>query len=387
MKGAYTIKIIQTKMMKCILLFTIIFSTITFSQNLISNGSFEKLNTDCVRDVSQLTHVVDSWMSPTNGTPDTFNKCYDELEKKYYLDSYTNHFGTQKPNDGNNYVGNYLFAPGNYREYLLGVLVGKLKKDEKYIFNLNLSLAEISNNILTEFQVVFLSDKIKLYHEKVIDFKDLKKKNIEYRILTFKSDEGFNDKNDWMKCSQNFEALGFEKYFIIGNFNSNSKSKTIKTTSEFSKSVAYYYFDDMSLNCLNNNVEQISEKEIEVDEEFSFDVKYKMKHILFDFDKTIINEKGKNEIKRIAEFINSNKNIYINIVGHTDNFGSKEYNKKLSCSRANEVAVILMSLGVPQKQISVSGNADEFPISSNESEEGRAMNRRVEFEFKKNINN
>lgn len=68
----------------------------------------------------------------------------------------------------------------------------------------------------------------------------------------------------------------------------------------------------------------------------------------------------------------------VSVRGHADNAGDPEANKKLSADRAAAVKQALVERGVPATQIESEGHGSERPIASNESEEGRARNRRVE---------
>lgn len=69
----------------------------------------------------------------------------------------------------------------------------------------------------------------------------------------------------------------------------------------------------------------------------------------------------------------------ITISGHTDNVGNKSYNLKLSENRAKSVANNLISKGIDASRIKSLGMGNSNPIQSNESEDGRKANRRVEF--------
>jgi outer membrane protein OmpA-like peptidoglycan-associated protein len=64
-------------------------------------------------------------------------------------------------------------------------------------------------------------------------------------------------------------------------------------------------------------------------------------------------------------------------VGHTDNVGSREYNERLSLRRAQSVVAALKTGGLEEKSIVVMGIANDVPIASNKTAEGRAENRRV----------
>jgi OOP family OmpA-OmpF porin len=69
----------------------------------------------------------------------------------------------------------------------------------------------------------------------------------------------------------------------------------------------------------------------------------------------------------------------ISIQGHTDSKGGDAFNKKLSASRANSVMQWLIRKGIDKKRFDAQGFGEEKPIDSNDNDEGRANNRRVEF--------
>jgi outer membrane protein OmpA-like peptidoglycan-associated protein len=71
--------------------------------------------------------------------------------------------------------------------------------------------------------------------------------------------------------------------------------------------------------------------------------------------------------------------MVIEIGGHTDNKGSLEYNTKLSTNRAKAVVDYLIAHGVAKEHLSYKGYAYQQPIDTNDTEEGRQKNRRVEF--------
>ena len=75
---------------------------------------------------------------------------------------------------------------------------------------------------------------------------------------------------------------------------------------------------------------------------------------------------------------NLDPSVRIDVVGHTDSTGSDAINEPLSLDRAESVRSYLMSRGVPARQLSVSGRGSRDPVANNDSDSGRAMNRRVE---------
>ena len=82
---------------------------------------------------------------------------------------------------------------------------------------------------------------------------------------------------------------------------------------------------------------------------------------------------------KLIEFLNANNSLIIEIGGHTDNVGSSASNKELSNQRALAGRSHLIEFGIAANRISFKGYGDEKPVESNDTEEGRALNRRTEF--------
>ncbi|MBX2871583.1 MAG: OmpA family protein [Saprospiraceae bacterium] len=101
--------------------------------------------------------------------------------------------------------------------------------------------------------------------------------------------------------------------------------------------------------------------------------------IYFDFNKSTIRKESMPVIQEIAELLNTNTGLVVSIDGHTDNVGTDLYNQKLSEQRAAAVIRVLKSqFGVAASQLSSRGYGESKPVQTNETEEGRANNRRVE---------
>ncbi|HHJ16700.1 MAG TPA: glycine zipper 2TM domain-containing protein [Gammaproteobacteria bacterium] len=83
----------------------------------------------------------------------------------------------------------------------------------------------------------------------------------------------------------------------------------------------------------------------------------------------------------VALVINKFEKTYVDVVGHTDSTGSRDYNQRLSVARATSVARYLESQKVLPQRILTSGMGQDAPIASNETPEGRALNRRVEIKL------
>ena len=101
--------------------------------------------------------------------------------------------------------------------------------------------------------------------------------------------------------------------------------------------------------------------------------------VLFEFASDYLNEASHSLLDKIAAFMVEKTDVNISIIGHTDNMGPKQYNKSLSKRRAEAVQNYLTSQGVNKSRLMVDGYGFEKPIASNDTQEGRKQNRRVEF--------
>ncbi len=107
-------------------------------------------------------------------------------------------------------------------------------------------------------------------------------------------------------------------------------------------------------------------------------------NIFFDFDKATLRNESYPELNRLLEFMNNYPNMRINILGHTDNIGAEAYNQQLSERRAEAVARFLRVNGINTDRLIVEGKGESAPVATNETEQGRQQNRRVEFEIIEN---
>ena len=99
---------------------------------------------------------------------------------------------------------------------------------------------------------------------------------------------------------------------------------------------------------------------------------------LFDFDKAELKSEGKAELEKLAGKLQGlNRVELINITGHTDSIGSADYNQQLSERRAVVVKEYLIQMGVSALPIETIGKGAGNPVASNNTEEGRIQNRRV----------
>lgn len=102
--------------------------------------------------------------------------------------------------------------------------------------------------------------------------------------------------------------------------------------------------------------------------------------VLFDFDKSVLKPQYKQELNGAKEVFDMNPDLEVTVEGHADSTGSDAYNQKLSERRANAVVKYLVeSVGVPAGKLTAVGYGESRPAATNDTAEGRAQNRRVEF--------
>jgi outer membrane protein OmpA-like peptidoglycan-associated protein len=105
-----------------------------------------------------------------------------------------------------------------------------------------------------------------------------------------------------------------------------------------------------------------------------------LRNLYFDFDKATFKTESYTELNKLEAMMAQNPNMVIEIAGHTDAVGTKEYNHDLSLRRANAVRGFLNRKGIELKRVKTVGYGKSRPLASNDDEQdGRELNRRVEF--------
>ncbi|HTE32835.1 MAG TPA: OmpA family protein [Chryseolinea sp.] len=105
----------------------------------------------------------------------------------------------------------------------------------------------------------------------------------------------------------------------------------------------------------------------------------RLQNIYFDFDRTTLKRESFTELNKVVDFLKQNNTVEIELAGHTDSKGSDDYNINLSQGRSQSVVDYIISQGIDSFRLSAHGYGEGKPIDSNDSDAGRASNRRVEF--------
>lgn len=330
------------------------------AQNLVVNPGFEVYH-NCPTDYGTLSKDASDISAPTQGSTDYFNICSEKMTAG------GNFMGYQKPFEGDGYVGMYMYAPKDYREYVTLELHESLARGQRYKFSFYVSLAEKAEFAVSQFGVLFT--------EKEMDFQT--RRNIPVTLMqkrglnTFASAGNpnyFTDKDGWMEVSGEYFATGNEKFMTIGNFYSNMETPIAKKGNNLKKA-AYYFLDNISL--------QQTKGVLMLDEI------YVLGDLKFDFNGYSIKNTEHEQLDDLIELMQKDKTLVVSLYGHTDDLGSDKYNKALSARRAKAVAAYLTSKGIPEYRMRWRGYGEFKPIVENKSEEARLKNRRVEFMISK----
>jgi len=238
MKGRIKIKYILLILLNPLLL---------FSQNLVSNYSFEQY-TVCPDNTEQIKYAT-PWFQPHPSYggygADYFNQCDTDFVSVPY-----NWFGYQYPRTGFAYTdiavysGNY----SNYREYLEGVLKDSLIAGQRYCVEFYVSLSDVYPHSIDAIGTYFSKDTVWFYnpnYDKVLPYQP-QVENRKGNVIT--------DTANWVLVSGEFIAQGGERFITIGNFQVDSMT----TADSPGPGYANYYIDDVSVTLCDSKDSSIS---------------------------------------------------------------------------------------------------------------------------------
>lgn len=339
-----------------------------FGQNLVVNPSFENY-VQCPVKLGNLEQDVENWNMPTLGSTDYFNGCSTAMGTP------ENFNGQQPANFGVGYVGFYMSAPEDYREYIQGVLSATLQKGEQYTITFYVSLAERSDFAVKQFGIRFSEFPVDVKTSKVLSnmhFSRLQGNTSNQVEITYS--KFYSDEVEWIKITQDFVANGTENFLLIGNFKNNKRTQKFQTKRKITKG-SYYYLDMVSVI---KNSSTVNNKPIN----YELDSVHIFKDVHFNFNESTFRNSYQKELESIQHYLELHPKLKITVIGHTDAIGTDIFNKNLSLKRANEVGRFLIGRGIKASRIEVAGFGSLKPIASNETKAGRLINRRVEFVLK-----
>ena len=206
------------------------------------------------------------------------------------------------------------------------------------------------------------------------------------RVLVTLVKGAVKDKTTGFPLEADIEIVDNEKDEVVANFVTNSVSGAYLINLPSGRnyginvSKAGYLFHSENFNLADTADYQ--EFVVNVDlQRIEIGTTVVLRNIFFDYDKETLRRESFTELNRIVDILNNQPKIRIEISGHTDNRGSHQYNYDLSKARAKSVVDHLIEKGINSERLEFEGYAFTKPIADNDTEEGRQLNRRVEFKI------
>lgn len=130
-------------------------------------------------------------------------------------------------------------------------------------------------------------------------------------------------------------------------------------------------------------VDKVGDKTVEVRlRKISSEESFDLSSIHFESGSSVLQDVYQADLVKLVNWLGNNPDVNIEVIGHTDNIGSAENNQTLSEERAKTICEFLVANKIDSSRLTNSGKGSEDPITSNETEEGRSVNRRVEIAIK-----
>lgn len=139
-----------------------------------------------------------------------------------------------------------------------------------------------------------------------------------------------------------------------------------------------YVYETRYISRIDSTFKTPARIDVEI-EPIELNKSYRINDIYFDFNKSDLTHESKAVLDQLIEFLDENPKIQIQIQGHTDNIGNDADNLRLSDNRARSVYNYLADKGIKSTRLTFKGFGKTMPVANNETEEGRARNRRTVF--------
>ncbi len=337
-------------------LFFSLFISLTWSQNLVPNPSFEASNrrpAAMLDDGIEFTRAVPGWVSPNRASSDFI----------------TSRFRSSKvlkmpPHTGDNMIG-VVVQGAHWAEYVSAKLKEPLEVGKKYYVEFWISAPPSYNKNPTG--TPLFNDHFGIRFDKKLYFTDTK--IIEKKPQIIAQSGNRLEPKIWKKINGSFVATEAHTHIYIGQFFNQTKPEDIIE--------CYFFIDDIFVEKLEKEAEQFEPSK-------SYKIKGKvasivMENIYFETDKYDLLPESFQELNKLVNIMQRNPTMTINIKGHTDSEGDVTHNQKLSENRANSVYNYLVQQGINASRLSHEGHGLSQPIAANTTAEGRQKNRRVEF--------
>lgn len=365
------------------------------SDNLVINGSFERLNTNgdgiscryMPNSNTFVKHATD-WQTYGGMTPDLIVWRPDDFGNCFF----------PKPHSGEGAIGMITYLPAvdlgkfhDYHEYIFGRLRFPMEAGQAY--EVSMYIQQADSTAIDHLEVLYTEGHpilptaagnlgvCFLYREARWEPKG------GYQPQVLFKDPIVTKHGEWVKISQTFVADRAYLFFGIGNFFKDTDTRTTLPNSaeidsfnlaqegfaEKWKRIAYYCIDDISVTPVETpTAKSVITKQLEEKSIYTFE------NVNFETAKWDLLPEALPELKALAEYLLEHPEMKVEIAGHTDAVGKDEDNRILSEKRAEAVCKYLIFRGVAEERLKFQGYGESQPVAPNDTPKGRAANRRVE---------
>jgi OmpA-OmpF porin, OOP family len=341
--------------------------------NLVPNAGFEicdKMEEKWFYNGTILGKVLHFWESPTGASPDVYHPSIavpsDWKERG---------FGKQKPHQGKGMTGLTMYGCTNgkphCREYIMALLNEPIIPGQHYY--IEFYMQRLAGSLIVDrIGVAFSQQKVRRTLDDMLP--------LTYALQNKLKDQGSDEK--WVKVSGIWKADAAADYVLIGNFTTDSDTKT-KRPKDAQFTYAYYYIDDVVVRKVPPYLSALKLENDLLERKLAEDDYIRLHDIYFDFDRSNLHPRSEIELKKLVSILRKNASMTVELIGHTDSDGLDTYNLTLSQARAESARKWLIQKGIAPNRIKTLGQGESQPIDTNETEEGRAINRRVELHILK----
>jgi OOP family OmpA-OmpF porin len=353
--------------MTCLLGVTTLHGQKKPSENLVPNPGFEEYSDEpsgwyySGKDFSRVSMF---WTSPTAASPDIYGPKV-QVPKSWSAAG----FGKVKSYQGSSHAGITVYGcdkgKPHCREYVQVQLNEPLVPGQRYGFVC--MLAHLEKSVLVRNIGLWFSDYEidEGAHDPIL--KD--------PVLSL--DRYLPSDGKWYRWSGSFTAEKSSSYLLIGNFKTDEDSQ-VKLPVRSDLQFGYYYLDDIRLFKIppiiisppsDSPLTDFIPRPGEI---------VTLSRIYFEHDRTDFMPRALIQLDQLLAFLHQYPDMTIEIIGHTDNVGSGEYNQNLSIRRSAAVVNWLVKKGISKDRLRSSGFGSTQPVSTNTTSLGRSQNRRVE---------
>ncbi len=346
-------------------------SAVTAQSNIVPNPGFEKYASQPLGWTYKgavFGEVVKYWFSATTASPDIYGPGV-----RVPVDWAEKGFGKEKPRSGKNMAGLTVWGCTNgkphCREFIEiqmaePLVVGQTYYVEFWVMPLARSL------FINQIGAYFSVGEIKRTTDELL-----------VREAQVRADKVVRaTKGQWAKVSGYFQAKYEAEFILIGNFTEDNLTQTEEPPGVPEPfNYAYYYVDDVLVKKsppflpVPVKPDDLSLVKLEKGKTIQ------LKNIYFEFDKDELMPRSTVELNKLLKIMRDHPKLSIEIVGHTDSYGNDAYNLDLSKRRAQSVINFLTQNKISATRLKARGEGENNPVAGNNTDEGRAQNRRVEF--------